>query len=92
MIATQGQGDLTALKTALADKVDYAAFVGSSKKYAALSVKLVEAGIDAAHIEAVHAPAGLDIGAVTPSEIALSIIAELMQVRRGLLAEAAQNG
>lgn len=92
VIATQGQGDLTALKIGLADSADYVAFVGSSKKYAALSEKLVDAGVEAAQIASVHAPAGLDIGAVTPSEIALSILAELTQVKRGLLEQAAQNG
>lgn len=92
VIATQGQGDLAALKTSLADKVEHVAFVGSSKKYAALSEKLIAAGIDPALIAAAQAPAGLDIGAVTPSEIALSILAELTKVRRVVLQKAAQNG
>lgn len=92
VIATQGQGDLAALKSGLVDPVDYVAFVGSSKKFASLSEKLIAAGIDAAQIAAVRAPAGLNIGAVTPAEIALSILAELTQVKRDLLAKAAQNG
>ncbi|WP_176251266.1 MULTISPECIES: XdhC family protein [unclassified Sulfitobacter] len=92
VIATQGQGDLAALKTGLADTASYVAFVGSAKKYASLSEKLVTAGVDPARIAAVKAPAGLDIGAVTPSEIALSILAELTEVKRGLLVQAAQNG
>lgn len=92
VIATQGQGDLAALKTGLADAVDYVAFVGSTKKFASLSEKLVAAGTDPAAIAAVRAPAGLNIGAVTPAEIALSILAELTQVKRDLLAKVAQNG
>ena len=92
VIATQGQGDLAALKVGLADNVDYLAFVGSSKKFASLSEKLIAAGINPAKIDAVRAPAGLDIGAVTPSEIALSILAELTQVKRDNLTKAAQNG
>jgi xanthine dehydrogenase accessory factor len=92
VIATQGKGDLAALKVGLAATADYVAFVGSSKKYTALSETLVEAGVDAAQIALVRAPAGLDIGAVTPSEIALSILAELTQVKRALLRQVAQNG
>ncbi|MFT7371012.1 MAG: xanthine dehydrogenase accessory factor [Octadecabacter sp.] len=92
VIATQGLGDLAALKTGLAYAVDYVAFVGSIKKFESLSKKLIAAGTDHAEVAAVHAPAGLDIGAVTPAEIALSILAELTQVRRDLLAKVAQIG
>ncbi len=92
VVATQGQGDLAALKTALADIAEYVAFVGSAKKFATLSGKLLEAGVSAARVGSVHAPAGLHIGAVTPAEIALSILAELTQVKRDILAKAAQNG
>ena len=82
IIATQGQGDLAALERALVAKPSHIAFVGSKKKYANLSEKLIAKGIDVADINAVKAPAGLDIGAVTPEEIALSILAELVKVRR----------
>ncbi|MCF2905100.1 XdhC family protein [Octadecabacter sp. CECT 8868] len=92
VIATQGQGDLAALKTGLVEPVDYVAFVGSSKKFASLTEKLIAAETDPAQIAAVRAPAGLNIGAVTPAEIALSILAELTQVKRDRLAEVAQNG
>ena len=79
VVATQGQGDLGALKAALAAPARHVAFVGSRRKFAALSERLAAEGVDAA---AVKAPAGLDIGAVTPEEIALSILAELIAVRR----------
>ncbi|WP_323785548.1 XdhC family protein [Thalassovita sp.] len=92
VIATQGQGDLAALQTGLAESADYVAFVGSAKKFATLSDKLLATGVDAAQVAAVHAPAGLNIGAVTPAEIALSILAELTQTKREVLAQAAQNG
>ncbi len=82
VVATQGQGDLDALSAALAAGADHVAFVGSRKKYAALSARLAQAGIAAHLIDAVSAPAGLNIGAVTPEEIALSILAELTQLRR----------
>ncbi|MGI3187143.1 XdhC family protein [Nioella aestuarii] len=82
VIATQGQGDLDALKSALEAEAAYIAFVGSAKKFAALSAKLEQAGITPEAIGMVSAPAGLNIGAVTPEEIALSIMAELTQFRR----------
>ncbi len=82
VVATQGQGDLDALKTVLARPFTYVAFVGSARKFAALSEKLIAAGLDVDTIARVNAPAGIDIGAVTPEEIALSILAELVQARR----------
>lgn len=82
VVATQGQGDMDALKTALSGASTYVAFVGSKRKFANLADKLAAAGIDQSLIDAVKAPAGLDLGAVTPEEIALSILAELVQVRR----------
>ena len=82
VIATQGQGDLDALKAALSRRSEYVAFVGSGRKFAALAEKLTAAGIAPEVIQAVKAPAGLDLGAVTPEDIALSILAELVQVRR----------
>ncbi|WP_407495935.1 XdhC family protein [Pseudooceanicola sp. MF1-13] len=82
VVATQGQGDLDALTAALAVGADHVAFVGSQKKFANLAEKLIAAGADPAQVEAVSAPAGLNIGAVTPEEIALSILAELTQLRR----------
>lgn len=91
VIATQGEGDLAALKSGLSGAVDYVAFVGSTKKFASLSEKLIAAGVAPALIASVHAPAGLNIGAVTPAEIALSILAEMTQVKRDLLAKVVQN-
>ncbi|MFC3616576.1 XdhC family protein [Lutimaribacter marinistellae] len=82
IIATQGQGDLAALERAILARPDHIAFVGSRRKYRALAEKLIAKGIDQKEIDAVRAPAGLDIGAVTPEEIALSILAELVKLRR----------
>lgn len=82
IVATQGQGDLAALERALCAQADYVAFVGSHRKYQSLSEKLRTKGVDEAAIASVKAPAGLDIGAVTPEEIALSILAELVKLRR----------
>lgn len=82
VVATQGQGDLDALTAALAADATYVAFVGSRRKYAALAEKLEAAGISRSRIDRVQAPAGLDLGAVTPEEIALSILAQLVKERR----------
>lgn len=82
VIATQGQGDLEALRAALGVPSARVSFVGSKKKFAALALKLAKAGVAQSAIEAVRAPAGLNIGAVTPEEIALSILAELVSVLR----------
>ena len=82
VIATQGQGDVDALTAACAADPAYVAFVASQKKYKALSEKLAAARISQTFIDRVHAPAGLDLGAVTPEEIALSILAQLVKERR----------
>lgn len=82
VVATQGQGDLDALKRALTAQTRSVAFVGSRKKYASLAQQLAAAGFERSAIDRVKAPAGLDLGAVTPEEIALSILAQLVQDRR----------
>ena len=81
VIATQGQGDMDALRSALAKDSGHVVFVGSARKFATLAEKLADAGIDRAAIDAVKAPAGINIGAVTPEEITLSILADLVRVR-----------
>ncbi len=88
VVATQGQGDLDALKTALNAQAAYVAFVGSRRKFASLAEKLTKAGFEQSTIDKVKAPAGLDLGAVTPEEIALSILAQLVQDRRAMVKQA----
>ena len=82
VVSTQGKGDETALRAALATKAAYHAFVGSRRKMAALREKLVAQGVDAALFDRVKAPAGLDLGAITPEEITMSILAEITLERR----------
>ncbi|MEI2384719.1 XdhC/CoxI family protein [Breoghania sp. JC706] len=82
VIATQGLGDMDALQAVLGHDVAHAAFVGSRAKAASLRKELTESGIAAERIATLSAPAGIDIGAITPEEIALSILAEAVQVRR----------
>ena len=82
VVSTQGRGDEAALLAALALDVDYLAFVGSRKKAEALKQTLAKRGASAARLAKLKAPAGLDLGAITPDEIAVSILAEIIAARR----------
>ena len=82
VVSTQGKGDEIALKQAIAVDAEYHAFVGSRRKMTALREKLVANGIAREAIDRVKAPAGLDLGAITPEEIAMSILAEITVERR----------
>ncbi len=83
VVSTQGRGDEAALLAALAVDVDYVAFVGSRKKAEALRTTLAKRGVPAERLARLKAPAGLDLGAITPDEIAVSILAEIIAVKRG---------
>ena len=82
VVSTQGKGDEAALRAAIATRADYHAFVGSRRKMASLRAKLLAEGASAAAIDDFKAPAGLDLGAITPEEIAMSILAEITRERR----------
>jgi len=82
IVATQGSGDAEALQIALALQSNFISFVGSTRKTQHLKDKLRETDIPEKLISAVKGPAGLDIGGVTPQEIALSILAEVIMLRR----------
>jgi xanthine dehydrogenase accessory factor len=82
VVATQGRGDEAALTAALAVEAEHVAFVGSRKKAEALRTALAARGIAADRLTKLKAPAGLDLGAITPDEIAISILAEIIAVRR----------
>ncbi len=82
VIATQGQGDEAALRNALAHSNRFVAFVGSRRKFTALSAKLKKSGVPPETLAKVHAPAGIDIHAITPNEIALSVLAQIVAARR----------
>jgi xanthine dehydrogenase accessory factor len=83
VVSTQGRGDEAALLAALTADVDYVAFVGSRKKAAALKDALTQRGVEPARLARLKAPAGLDLGAITPEEIAIAILAEIIPVHRG---------
>lgn len=82
IVSTQGRGDEAALTAALSAEAEHVAFVGSRRKVAALREKILAAGMAAERFDRLKGPAGLDLGAVTPEEIALSILAELVALRR----------
>jgi xanthine dehydrogenase accessory factor len=83
VVATQGRRDLQGLRAALAIGARQIFFVASSRKAQVLKAQLIESGSDAAAVRAIVAPAGQAIGAQTPEEIALSVLAAVVAARRG---------
>nr|WP_208987558.1 XdhC/CoxI family protein [Roseibium marinum] len=82
VVSTQGRGDLAALEETFKVPARHIGFVGSRRKLEALKAKLRDKGGAPADLDRVKGPAGLDLGAITPEEIALSILAELLMLRR----------
>ena len=82
VVSTQGAGDHAALKSTAAMNARYRAFVGSRRKAETLKRELVQEGVSEEALAAIKAPAGLDISAISADEIALSILAEMVAVRR----------
>jgi xanthine dehydrogenase accessory factor len=84
VIVTRGhKADLEAVRTLATRELKYLGLIGSRAKVVRITRALLSEGMPAEAIDRVHAPIGLDIGAVTPVEIAISIVAELVAVRRG---------
>ena len=81
VIATMGENDEESLAQALAQKPAYLAVVASRKRFAEIRESLLARGVSEKALEIVRNPAGLDIGARTPEEVALSIFAEIVQLR-----------
>jgi xanthine dehydrogenase accessory factor len=87
VIATRGHNhDLDALKAALGTSAKYIGLLGSRRKRALLFRMLREAGFSDEEIGRVVTPVGLPIGSVTPEEIAVSIMAQIIQKRREYIA------
>lgn len=83
IIVTRGhKSDLIVLEQAIHSGVKYIGMIGSKRKIVLLFQHLQEQGLPQALLVNVHAPIGLEIGADTPEEIAISIAAELIKVRR----------
>ena len=82
VVATQGKRDVQGLRAALASQARQIWFVASARKAQVLRASLIEAGQDADAVRAIVAPAGQLIGARTPEEIALSVLAAVVAARR----------
>ncbi len=83
VVATHGNADEEALERVLKSEAGYVSLIASRKRAAVVIESLRRRGVPAHRIDRLKAPAGLDIGAVTPEEIAVSILAEIVQNRRG---------
>jgi xanthine dehydrogenase accessory factor len=85
VIVTRGhQNDLDAMRALAARDLRYLGLIGSRAKIVRIRTMLLSEGMPPECLDRVHAPIGLAIGAVTPAEIAVSILAELIAVRRGV--------
>jgi xanthine dehydrogenase accessory factor len=83
VIATQHKGDHESLQTVLRRHVPYVGLVASKKRSRLVLDYLRKEGLDNGKLARVHAPAGLDLGACTPEEIALSVMSEIVLLHRG---------
>jgi xanthine dehydrogenase accessory factor len=84
VIVTRGHNnDLDALRALAPRELRYLGLIGSRAKVARISDQLLSEGMSPEVLKQVHAPIGLDIGAVTPQEIAVSILSELIAVKHG---------
>ena len=82
VIATQGRGDQAALQTALSSACPHVFFIASRKKTAYWRDALARDGVTQEQLKRLNAPAGLAIGAQGPNEIAIAILAAIIQIRR----------
>ncbi len=84
VIVTRGhRDDMRVLGWAVGTEAHYIGMIGSKRKVLSVYKALEREGLAPERFENVHAPVGLEIGALTPEEIAISITAELIAVRRG---------
>jgi xanthine dehydrogenase accessory factor len=84
VIVTRGHlFDLECVRAVLGQTWRYAGFMGSARKVEVLLDQVRRDGADPAKVDRLHAPIGIDIDAETPEEIAVSILAEIVAVRRG---------
>ena len=84
VVVTRGhRHDLDAMRALAGTSLRYVGLIGSRAKVKRIFDALREEGVPEAALEGIHAPIGLDIGAITPQEIAVSILAELIAVKHG---------
>jgi xanthine dehydrogenase accessory factor len=82
VVVTLGENDEEAIRAALALEPAYLGVVASARRFAQMRETLLARGVSAAALDQIRCPAGLPIGAHTPEEIALSILAEIVERRR----------
>lgn len=88
VVVTRGhRHDLDALRVLAPRELRYLGLIGSKAKVKRIYDALIAEAMPPERLSRVHAPIGLDIGAVTPEEIAISILAEMVAVRRGKIGE-----
>ena len=86
VVVTRGHtNDLDAMRALVPRDLRYLGLIGSRAKVTRIYDALAAEGLPAGHFARIHAPIGLDIGAITPQEIAVSILAELIAVKHGKL-------
>ncbi len=84
VIVTRGhRDDMRVLRWAAKTPARYIGMIGSQRKVIAIYKELEKEGVAAEKLARVYAPVGIDIGAITPEEIAVAIVAELIAIRRG---------
>lgn len=84
VIVTRGhKDDMRVLRWAVTTRARYIGMIGSRRKVISIRKELESEGVPPEKFERLRAPVGLDIGAVTPEEIAVAVVAELIAVRRG---------
>lgn len=92
VIVTRGHHrDAAALRAVIASDARYIGMIGSRRKVRTVLGQLFDDGVPRERLYCVHAPIGLEIGAVSTAEIAVSILAELIAVRRGVESPAAMR-
>jgi xanthine dehydrogenase accessory factor len=91
VISTQGEHDEEALAEALHSNAEYVAFVASEKKARKILESLEEGGVSTDQINRIKSPAGIEIGAVSAEEIAVSILAEIVEKGRSVKPAATQT-
>lgn len=83
IIVTRGhRDDMRVLRWAAGTPARYVAMIGSKRKVISVLKELEKEGVPRDFLERIHAPMGLEIGALTPEEIAVSVVAEMIAVRR----------
>jgi xanthine dehydrogenase accessory factor len=83
VVVTQHKGDQHSIKKALEGEGPYIGLVASTKRAKLVFEYLLDEGVSPEELKRVHSPAGLDFAGTTPEEIALSIVGEMVAIRRG---------